>query len=311
MRHSITLLLVLLVAPCHAHRDTFIMWNDDGTLERLPAEYQPAKLAVNFSSGPGSKPGIRSFSLTISGKTTSLPACLTNMVRSPGKQAVQLLSSWYHDLTSHPPYLFIEFHDSDPKAKLARKSVSFHFDLTTGRLQSVSTADYTAGDMQIQDADVDVGKLCSKQELAPIMEGAAVVSDRPPADAERMFFGFVKAFENLDFDKVIGSFAEDATMFFPTPEPPQRFDGREAIREHYKVVFEKIRRSSSSTVPPFQRLEPEQVAWQVVSPDTVVVTFHLRSDQRLARRTLVLSRREGAWVVVHLHASNVSSSEPG
>jgi ketosteroid isomerase-like protein len=118
----------------------------------------------------------------------------------------------------------------------------------------------------------------------------------------------MKASENLDLDKVVGSFAEDATMFFPMTEAPQRFDGKEAIRAHYLKVFESIRRRSASAAPPHQQLVPEDITWHAAGPDAAIVSFHIRGGQDLARRTVVLARRDGTWLVVHLHASNLPVS---
>jgi len=36
-----------------------------------------------------------------------------------------------------------------------------------------------------------------------------------------------------------------------------------------------------------------------------VTSFHLRNDERTARRTIVFKRVDGAWRIAHLHASNV------
>jgi hypothetical protein len=45
-----------------------------------------------------------------------------------------------------------------------------------------------------------------------------------------------------------------------------------------------------------------------LSGDTAVVSFHLRNSERIARRTLVMKKARGAWLIAHLHASNFSRS---
>ena len=122
---------------------------------------------------------------------------------------------------------------------------------------------------------------------------------------ERLVSRFLRAFENLDMTAFISCFAEDATVFFPVPEPPQRFAGKTAIQAHFEQVFATIRKTSTSLRPPYHRLKPEDLLIQRLSPDTAVVSFHLRNNQRLARRTLVLEKIGGTWLIVHLHASNV------
>jgi uncharacterized protein (TIGR02246 family) len=141
--------------------------------------------------------------------------------------------------------------------------------------------------------------------LASAVVSAATAADKPPAEAEKVVRDILTAFENLDYDGFLANFATDATMFFPPPEPPQRFDGREAIGAHFRGVFAKVRQQSQRQEPPYQKFDPESLHWQVLSPEVVIATFHLRNEVRLARRTLVLQRREGRWLVAHLHASNV------
>jgi ketosteroid isomerase-like protein len=118
---------------------------------------------------------------------------------------------------------------------------------------------------------------------------------------------FLAAFENLDWDVFRASFDDDATVFFPTPEPPQRFEGRTAVEAHFQRVFSSIRASAPSG-PPFQRLVPEDLRIEQIGADAAVATFHLRNEQRLARRTIVFKRTARGWRIAHLHASNVSST---
>jgi len=39
--------------------------------------------------------------------------------------------------------------------------------------------------------------------------------------------------------------------------------------------------------------------------NAAIVTFHLRNDERVGRRTIVFRKTDGAWRIAHLHASNV------
>ncbi len=137
----------------------------------------------------------------------------------------------------------------------------------------------------------------TKTTSAPIEERHAV---------EQLLSRFLRAFENLDMTTFISCFAEDATVFFPLPEPPQRFAGKAAIRAHFQQVFATIRKGSASLRPPYHKLKPEEPLVQLLTPDAAVVSFHLRNSERIARRTLVLQKVGKSWLIVHLHASNVS-----
>jgi ketosteroid isomerase-like protein len=69
---------------------------------------------------------------------------------------------------------------------------------------------------------------------------------------------FLTSFENLDLPAFIACFADDATAFFPAPEPPERVAGKAAIRSRFQQVFEAIRKGSSGG-PPYHRLEPQDL----------------------------------------------------
>ena len=124
------------------------------------------------------------------------------------------------------------------------------------------------------------------------------------AEVERTAREFLTAFENLDWKRFTASFENDATVFFPAPEPPNRFTGRSQFEPQFQKVFAAIRASNPSG-PPYHQLVPEALEVDVLARDVALVSFLLRNDQRIARRTLVLVRIEGRWLIHHLHASNV------
>ena len=101
----------------------------------------------------------------------------------------------------------------------------------------------------------------------------------------------------------VACFADNATVFFPMPEPPERVEGKEAIKQRFEQGFASIR-STAKSGPPFHHLAPEDLTIQMMPGQTVVVSFHLRNSERIARRTLVLINTNGEWRILHLHASN-------
>jgi len=74
---------------------------------------------------------------------------------------------------------------------------------------------------------------------------------------------FLRAFEDLDMRQFIACFADEATMFFPMPEPPERAEGKQAIQKRFEQVFASIRRTAKSG-PPFHHLAPEDLAIQIM-----------------------------------------------
>src|SRR4051794_35512785 len=87
----------------------------------------------------------------------------------------------------------------------------------------------------------------------------------------------------------------DATVFFPIDATPLRAEGKTAIGE----VFARLLKPGSGAPPPPEDLRVQR------SGDTAVVTFQTRNPHVTSRRTVVLERRGGRWVIVHLHGSNV------
>jgi uncharacterized protein (TIGR02246 family) len=138
---------------------------------------------------------------------------------------------------------------------------------------------------------------------------SAAANTPPPEDEIKAAVQhFLHAFEDLDMPSFIRCFAEDASVFFPVPEPAKRFDGKKAIQAHFEEVFAAIRTSSVSAKPPFHRLIPEDLQVQLLGGSNAVVTFQMSNAVRIARRTLVLEKRDHTWFIVHLHASNVALS---
>ncbi|NIA54810.1 nuclear transport factor 2 family protein [Massilia sp. TW-1] len=130
------------------------------------------------------------------------------------------------------------------------------------------------------------------------------IADEQRQSVQRFTSRFLKSFEDLDLDAFMDCFAPDASVFFPIPEPPDRFDGKEAIREHFALVFSSIRKSSDAKKPPYHHLPPERLAIVMLSENAALVTFELENKERIARRTLVVVRSPNGWLIKHLHASN-------
>jgi uncharacterized protein (TIGR02246 family) len=159
-----------------------------------------------------------------------------------------------------------------------------------------------------------IGKGCFITAMAFLAASAsfASASEPPNQSADRAAIEtftrkFLRAFEDLDMQQFIACFADDATVFFPIPEPPERVQGRQAIQQRFEQVFASIR-STAKSGPPFQRLVPEDLSIQLMPGKTAVVSFHLRNEKRIARRTLVLTSTNERWLILHLHASNVPSA---
>jgi ketosteroid isomerase-like protein len=118
--------------------------------------------------------------------------------------------------------------------------------------------------------------------------------------------GFIAAFNNLDMAAFLTCFTEDATIIHPPSGPPRTFptrlQGKPDIERTFRVVFDQIRHASGRATAPFQNIQPQDLLIQQFD-GFAVVTFHLGTETRRGRRTLVFRRVASEWKIVHLHAS--------
>jgi hypothetical protein len=102
--------------------------------------------------------------------------------------------------------------------------------------------------------------------------------------------------------RFIDFFAPDATLFFPLSSLPLRLEDRQQIASAFGAFFEGVRRQQPG--PPYMNMVPVGTKVQLFG-SVAVVTFHLKGADVVSRRTLVLQKRSGAWLIVHLHASSL------
>jgi len=81
-------------------------------------------------------------------------------------------------------------------------------------------------------------------------------------------------------------------------------NGRAEFEKAFKTVFQQIR--AAKTAAPYMDIQPRDLRLQLFG-DVAIATFHLDDKPGfLNRRTIVLSKTEKGWKIVHLHASEVS-----
>ena len=125
---------------------------------------------------------------------------------------------------------------------------------------------------------------------------------------------FVQAFENGDLQTMQSTFSDKATDF---PRAIMSVNNDSPIdNSDYKRVRgldPQMRMligiwDESGDEPPFMTLEPKDLEVQIFT-DAALVSFHLEDGPSLSRRSFVFAKEESGWKIVHLHASNVVSSD--
>ena len=122
------------------------------------------------------------------------------------------------------------------------------------------------------------------------------------AEVRRTLSDFIQAFNNLEWDKFISFFSDDASVFYPR-EFPERAEGRAEYEARFRKVFEQIR--AGRIQPPYMDIRPRGLEIRLAG-ETAIATFHL--DDRpgfINRRTIVLAKIGPQWKIIHLHASEV------
>ena len=124
---------------------------------------------------------------------------------------------------------------------------------------------------------------------------------------------FIAAFENGDIEAMESSFANNAVTF-PRSIMAHEYDQDIDVSKYRRVrgidpqmreLIDSLKRSGRER--PYLDIEPVDLEIQIIG-DAAVATFHLVGGARLGRRTFVLALIDGAWKIVHLHASNVYGS---
>jgi uncharacterized protein (TIGR02246 family) len=142
--------------------------------------------------------------------------------------------------------------------------------------------------------------------LAVVPPVAGAPPGPPPADAaavQKVLDRFIEALNTADVKALAELFPPDATVFFPLAAMPLRLENKEQITAVFAAFFDGVR--TRETGPRYMKLAPEDTRVQFLG-DVAVVSFHLKGEQMISRRTLVLHKVEGTWFIVHLHASNVT-----
>ena len=148
--------------------------------------------------------------------------------------------------------------------------------------------------------------------LVLVLSVTSAFARQPPPSAESevrdMLAKFVRAFDNLDWERFRLAFDDNATVFYPRLIP-DRATGRPEFEQSFKVFFEQIR--NGRTTPPYMDVQPKDMKIQMFG-NVAIATFHL--DDRpgfLNRRTIVLNKTPVGWKIVHLHASEVAKPQSG
>jgi ketosteroid isomerase-like protein len=123
-------------------------------------------------------------------------------------------------------------------------------------------------------------------------------------EAWQVVRAFNRAFAQNDVERYFTFLADEITVL--TPSNPYRVEGLAADREEFEFSL----RAGTSRIGYFQEMQPHVQ----VHGDVAVVTYFSRGSYGAGDRakvlylkeTDVLARRDGKWVIVHIHVSTTT-----
>jgi ketosteroid isomerase-like protein len=150
--------------------------------------------------------------------------------------------------------------------------------------------------------------------LAMANGGSVIAQEQKPKLAapaqvpiEKALSEFLTAFDNLDWQAFRTCFSSTATVFHPAAPNIRRIDSPDQFERAWLGVFERIKKASGRTSPPYMSLSPVDLRVEKLSDDVTLVTFHLIDGSTVSRRTLIFQRHPDGWKIIHLHASNITA----
>ncbi len=159
--------------------------------------------------------------------------------------------------------------------------------------------------------------LAASVVLAWFAVPSAGLAQAPPAPAPtaspdfaavaKVADALIEALDAADLERFTSLFAPDATMFFPLAPLTDRLENKEQITKVFGAFFESVRRGKSG--PPYMTLVPQDARIQLYG-SAAIVSFHFQGPDLVSRRTLVLRKDGGKWLIVHMHASGIPVQKP-
>ncbi|NJN64263.1 MAG: nuclear transport factor 2 family protein, partial [Acidobacteria bacterium] len=130
---------------------------------------------------------------------------------------------------------------------------------------------------------------------------AAPTAQDEPAAA--VVDAFVEGLNARDLERVAATLADDVTAFVPGAQA-ERVEGKPALLAILRAFITDAAAGGGATaiVPVDRQL--------VRHGDVAIVTFHVRGEAVLARRSFIVARSDGVWRIVHFHASNLRPAGP-
>jgi hypothetical protein len=172
MKAAFTIICFVLISEsCFASKDRIITLKEDGQLEGLPLEYNPAILHIQFTSQNEDSASISSISLDLGTNHIIIPICVTGLLNSKRMNEIRLSASWTHDENLFPYSLNVRFFDPGYKSnRSVNNGFMLMFNLHTAKLIRMEVMIVHDGGQSMQSIPVDILDRCAPEERKAFLD---------------------------------------------------------------------------------------------------------------------------------------------
>ncbi|MFV9657320.1 hypothetical protein ACNFCK_20735 [Pseudomonas sp. NY15366] len=144
----------------------------NGVVVGLPEQYSPATLEIEISTEATESP-VKEIQIEIAHKKLSVPQCIARMLKTNNTSNILLSASWYHEASSLPPYININFYDPgyNPE-KWSNSGYSILFNLTNAKIIEMTYSQVSPKERSTQLNPVNFSNFCNAQEIAGFLDSS-------------------------------------------------------------------------------------------------------------------------------------------
>ena len=167
---AVSLLFFTLNSYCFGHQDAMLELESNGVIVGLPEQYSPATLEIEISTEATEGP-VKEIQIEIARNKLSVPKCIASMLKTNNASNILLSASWYHESSSLPPYININFYDPGYNSeKWSNSGYSILFNLTNAKIIEMTYTKVSPKERSTQLHPVTFSDFCVEQEIATFLD---------------------------------------------------------------------------------------------------------------------------------------------
>lgn len=145
---------------------------NNGVIVGLPEQYSPASLEIEISPEATESP-VKEIQVEIAHHKLRVPQCVTRMLKTNNASNILLSASWYHDASSLPPYININFYNPgyNPE-KWSNSGYSILLSLANAKIIEMTYSQVSTKERSTQLIPVTFSDFCHKQEIETFLDGS-------------------------------------------------------------------------------------------------------------------------------------------